>query len=236
MRGLVLSVFVSAFLVTTASASNLSEPQLNLAAGDAAQPRVALTLDACMGDIDHRILDVLVREDIPATIFVTARWLAKNAAAAKTMASRPDLFEIEDHGRNHVPAVTGNEAPYGIKPAGTLAAVADEVLGGAEAITLVFGTQPTWFRGATALYSHDAMDEIGTLGFKVAGFSLNADFGASVDTRTAAQRIETAKDGDVIIAHINQPKRAAGAGIAQGILALKLRGYSFVRLDDVDTH
>ena len=33
---------------------------------------MALTLDACMGKTDMRILTVLVAERIPATIFVTA--------------------------------------------------------------------------------------------------------------------------------------------------------------------
>ena len=47
------------------------EPQLNLAGAKSNPIQVALTLDACSGDIDHRILDVLVREKIPATLFVT---------------------------------------------------------------------------------------------------------------------------------------------------------------------
>ena len=44
--------------------------------------------------------------------------------------------------------------------------------------------------------------------------------------------VAAAKDGDVIIAHINQPSRPAGAGVVQGILKLKENGFSFVRLDD----
>lgn len=50
----------------------------------------------------------------------------------------------------------------------------------------------------------------------------------------AAKRIAGARDGDVIIAHINQPKRASGAGVAEGILALKAKGYRFVLLRDVE--
>ncbi|WP_052726417.1 polysaccharide deacetylase family protein [Devosia epidermidihirudinis] len=234
MRGFLLSVVLSALMASSASASSLFEPQLHFSPGKPSQPRVALTLDACSGDIDHRILDVLVKEEIHATIFVTARWLAKNAEAADILKRHPELFEIEDHGRNHVPAVTGSVAPYGIKPAGTLQAVSDEVLGGAEAIAQFFGTAPTWFRGATALYTDDAIQEIVALGFRVAGFSLNADMGASVDAKTAERRLGAAKDGDVIIAHINQPKRPAGAGIAQGIMDLKKQGFVFVRLNDVD--
>ena len=36
----------------------------------------------------------------------------------------------------------------------------------------------------------------------------------------------------MIIAHINQPSHAAGAGVAEGILALKKKGFAFVLLRD----
>ncbi|MGV8856026.1 MAG: polysaccharide deacetylase family protein [Devosia sp.] len=228
--GIVLAVLLGTM---PAHAGDLLEPALTLPGAHTSPPRIAVTLDACMGDIDHRILDVLITQAIPTTIFATERWLRHNPATVAVLASHPELFDIEDHGRNHVPAVTGSEKPYGITPAGTLAAVDDEVLGGAQAITAAFGRQPTWFRGATALYTPDALAEIARLGYRVAGFSLNADFGASASAKTAASRIGSARDGDVIIAHINQPGRAAGAGIARGLLALKARGVQFIQLSQL---
>jgi hypothetical protein len=35
----------------------------------------------------------------------------------------------------------------------------------------------------------------------------------------------------VILAHVNQPKRPAGAGVVEGVLALKARGFRFVTLN-----
>jgi hypothetical protein len=72
------------------------------------------------------------------------------------------------------------------------------------------------------------------LGYQIAGFSLNADYGASASAKTAKERVISAKPGDVIIAHINQPTRAAGEGIAEGLLALKQRGTRFVLLRDAE--
>ena len=69
------------------------------------------------------------------------------------------------------------------------------------------------------------------MGYRVAGYSLNADFGASLAADKVAARIADAKDGDVIIAHINQPKRASGAGVAEGVLRLKAKGFAFDWLD-----
>ena len=70
-----------------------------------------------------------------------------------------------------------------------------------------------------------------TFGFKVAGYSLSADEGALLGTRQTAARIAAARDGDVIIAHVNHPEKPAGAGVAAGVLALKARGFRFVKLD-----
>jgi peptidoglycan/xylan/chitin deacetylase (PgdA/CDA1 family) len=93
--------------------------------------------------------------------------------------------------------------------------------------------KPSWYRDATALYSPDALAQIREMGFRVGGFSLNSDFGASLPAEKVTERIVAAKDGDVIIGHINQPHRSSGAGLAAGVVALKAKGFSFVRLNDV---
>jgi peptidoglycan/xylan/chitin deacetylase (PgdA/CDA1 family) len=194
---------------------------------------VALTLDACMGGADERILGELVADHVPATIFVTGRWLRHNAAAVKLLLAHPDLFELEDHGENHIPAVIGSVRPYGLAPAGTVDAVAHEVMDGRADLERAGGGEARWYRGATALYSTDALELIAKLGLRVAGFSLNGELGASVSEHTAARRIEAARDGDVIISHVNQPGRPAGAGVVEGVHALVAKGYHFVRLEDV---
>jgi peptidoglycan/xylan/chitin deacetylase (PgdA/CDA1 family) len=210
----------------------LEEPSLHLPASAPGVTRVALTFDACDGKVDRRILDLLEQKSIPATIFVSGKWLARNAATFAELRAHPALFEIEDHGARHIPAVDYPTAIYGLKAAGSPAAVAAEVQGGAAAITAAGGATPLWFRGAAAKYDASAMAQIRGLGFQVAGFSLNGDSGATASTAEAARRIGRAKDGDVIISHINQPGRPAGAGVAAGIAALQARGVVFVRLND----
>lgn len=213
------------------------EPQLQLKTQHASSAKqVALTLDACSGGIDHRILDVLVREKIPATLFVTARWLRRNQAAIEILKAHPDLFAIENHGAEHVPAITVLKTMYGIPTAGTSAAIEREVKNGADKITQIFGRKPQWYRDATARYSTDAVRQIESMGYKIAGYSLNGDRGASLPPATVARRIAYARDGDVIISHINQPKRASGAGVAEGILRLKQQGVTFRLLRDMPTH
>ena len=63
------------------SKPKLVEPVLHLKRSAGQGERVALTLDACSGRTDNRILSTLVDNEIPATIFITARWLKRNAKA-----------------------------------------------------------------------------------------------------------------------------------------------------------
>ena len=200
--------------------------------GDALQ--VAVTFDACMGQTDQRILDTLISHSIPATIFATRLWLDSNPRTVETLLRHRDLIVVQNHGAHHLAAVIGNAHPYGIDPVGTPDGLFAEVMGGAQAVQAAFGVAPSWYRDATALYSPDAMPLIGTMGFRIAGFSLNGDFGASVAAETAHVRIAGASAGDIVIAHINQPQRPAGAGVADGLKALKERGVRFVHLDEVE--
>lgn len=212
--------------------SGLVEPRLVLPASGLKQTRVALTFDACDGRTDMRILDTLINNAIPATIFVTGRWLKNNRIVFAKLLARPDLFEIGNHGLSHVPLVDYPGRVYGLRDAGSPAGVTREVEGGEQAIRAAGGTDARWFRGATAEYSPSAMRMIRKLGLKIAGFSVNADAGATIGATAAEKRLSSVHDGDVVIAHINQPRRAAGAGVAKGILDLKARGVRFVKLSD----
>lgn len=214
------------------AAPALVEPSLHLDPSPTS-PRVALTLDACDGATDQRILSALIENGIPATIFVTAKWVKRNAASLATMRTHPDLFEIEDHGGRHVPAIDRPGTVYGLRNAGSPENVATEVESGAAAYAAAGGQEEKWFRGATAKYSPSAIRLIRHLGFKIAGYSVNGDGGSLLSARETERRVTSAKDGDVIIAHINQPTHAAGEGLVKGLLALRSKGFSFVRLRDV---
>jgi peptidoglycan/xylan/chitin deacetylase (PgdA/CDA1 family) len=231
---LVLIVALTALLSagSASAARGFVEPHMHLAGLSLGAPRVALTFDACMGGVDMRILSTLVSADVPATIFVTGRWIRSNPNAVALLKAHPDLFEIEDHGARHLAAVLGHRRPYGVASAGTMAGVLAEADGGAAAIRAAFGIQPKWYRDATALYSPAVLPTLRKAGYAIGAYSLNADFGASVSSRAARANVMKARDGDVIIAHVNQPRRPAGQGIAAGILALKARGFAFVRLDE----
>lgn len=228
--------FAAALVLSAASAGNaapLVEPRLHLKPS-AQGARVALTLDACGGATDDRVLSALIENRIPATIFVTAKWIRHNAASFAAMRAHPDLFELENHGGRHIPAVDVPRKIYGLSSAGSAEAVVAEVEAGAAAFAATGALAPKWFRGATARYSPTAIAQIRKLGYKIAGYSINGDGGSLLGARETARRVAAARDGDVIIAHINQPTHSAGKGLVEGLLALKSKGVAFVRLDDAD--
>ncbi|HMC13630.1 MAG TPA: polysaccharide deacetylase family protein, partial [Gallionellaceae bacterium] len=115
--------------------------------------RIALTLDACTGKYDNDLINFLIRNRIPATIFATKKWLDQNPFGLSVIKAHLDLFDVEDHGENHIPAVIGvGRKVYGIPGEPDIIHLRREVLNGARAIQEAIGIAPHWYRGATAEY------------------------------------------------------------------------------------
>lgn len=192
---------------------------------------VALTLDACDGGFDADLIDTLLKLRVPATLFVTKKWITKNPKGMAVLRTHPELFQIENHGADHLPAVLGHDVSvYGLKAAGSVQALQRELQGGAEAITRSGAPQPTWYRGATARYDAQSLKEIARLGYQVAGFSVNADVGATLPRRAIVQRLLTVRPGDIVIAHINKPASDTAEAMQEALPVLLARGVRFVKL------
>lgn len=207
------------------------EPHLRLANAPPDRLTVALTFDACPGAFDWRIAQALVTGGMPATIFLTGLWLQRNPDGLAFLLSHRDLFAFENHGELHIPPVLGRGTIFGIPVAGDLETVRHEVTAGAAAITAATATTPHWYRAAAGYYTPSVIPEIQKLGFGIGGYSLSADAGASLPAHSVARRMAGAANGDIIVAHINQPARPSGEGVVAGIKALQRRGANFVRLD-----
>ena len=210
---------------TTELHSRLAQPT-----GSAATA-VALTLDACGGAYDADMISTLIAMRIPATVFVTKKWLDHNPAGTLTLLAYSDLFELEDHGTAHVPAVIGADSSvYGMAGAPDLAHLEAEVSGGAEAIRSLTGHAPQYYRGATAIYDQQSIQAIEALGYSIAGFSVNADDGATLSQEVIVARLRAVRAGDVVIAHMNKPDGATAEAFAIVLPELLARGYRFVKL------
>lgn len=228
---------VTLFLVlraTFAVAQSPVEIHDRLLEAETPNKTVALTLDACTGRYDADLVEFLIRNKIPATLFVTKKWLQANPAGVAVIKAHLKLFDVEDHGENHIPAVIGHgRTVYGIPGSPDVVHLRKEVTEGAKAIEQYIGVSPHWYRGATAKYDEQAAQEIRRLGYGIAGFSVNADQGATLRQQAIESRLRNVQVGDIIIAHMNKPASETAEGLSAGLVELLKRGFTFVRLDQV---
>jgi peptidoglycan/xylan/chitin deacetylase (PgdA/CDA1 family) len=230
-------VALMACLISAASISQQAPIEVHdrLASQPDTFKHLALTLDACSGSYDADLIAFLIQNRIPATIFATKKWIVENPLGVSAIRAHLDLFAVEDHGENHIPAVIGaGRRVYGIPGEPDLIHLRREVSEGAKAIEQTFGVAPHWYRGATAEYDPLAIKEVERMGYKIAGFSVNADAGATLKRKAIAERVRHVKDRDVIIAHMNRPAGDSAEGLADSLLELVRQGFRFVRLDQVD--
>jgi peptidoglycan/xylan/chitin deacetylase (PgdA/CDA1 family) len=72
--------------------------------GSRREPRIALTFDACATRVpsgyDQRVIQVLVANRIPATLFLGGKWMAEHPDATRYLASQA-LFELGNHSFLH---------------------------------------------------------------------------------------------------------------------------------------
>jgi peptidoglycan/xylan/chitin deacetylase (PgdA/CDA1 family) len=198
---------------------------------------VALTLDACGGGFDKDLVRFLIEHRVPATIFASKRWLDRNPGGAAELAAHSELFEIEDHGAEHIPAVIGaGRRVYGIRGEPDVAHLQREIAGGAQAILELNGYAPRWYRGATAEYDPFAIKLIRSMGYQIAGFSVNADAGATLRRAAIVTRLKAVRGGDIIIAHMNKPYSDTAEGLADGLTWLLAQGFRFVTLNESTVH
>ena len=199
----------------------------------AARRVIALTFDACGGQggsgYDRSLIDFLRRREVPATLFLNSRWIDANPAAFRQLAGEP-LFEIANHGTRHRPlSVTGRSA-YGIAGTRSAGEVYDEVAGNQAKLTRLLGVPPRFFRSGTAYCDDIAVRIVTDLGERFVSFSVNGDGGATFTPEQVSGAVTAARDGSIVICHMNHPERGTAGGIAAAVPYLLASGYRFVRL------
>lgn len=197
---------------------------------------IALTFDACGSkhgmQHDTKITDFLIKEQIPATLFINARWIEPNMAAFKRLSANP-LFEIGNHGYQHRPASVNGRSVYGITGTSSVATLVDEIELNAQKIEALTGERPLFYRSGTAFYDEYAVQITQELGSEVAGFSVLGDAGATYSRHQVKQALLSATAGDIVILHMNHPESDTAEGLIDAIPELKRRGFRFIQLSDI---
>lgn len=196
---------------------------------------IALTFDACGGKhgsgYDQKLINYLIRQRIPATLFVNSRWIDANRETFLTLSKNP-LFEMENHGTEHKPLSISGRSAYGIKGTENAAEVVDEVLLNDRKIEELTGRKPRFFRAGTAHYDDVAVKIVHELGEKPVNFDVIGDAGATYSSERVKRAMLEAKPGSIIILHFNMPGKDTAEGVMKAIPLLKQKGFRFVKLED----
>lgn len=196
---------------------------------------IALTFDACGGPygngFDERLVNFLREERIPATLFINKRWIINNEELFLQLAKDP-LFQIENHGTEHLPlSVSGGEA-WGIPATTSPEEVYEEIMNNHETVKELTGRKMTLFRSGTAYYDEVAVELAKELGYQVVNFDVLGDAGATFSAEQVKNALLTARPGSIALLHMNQPASGTAEGVVQAIPLLKEKGFEFVLLKD----
>lgn len=197
---------------------------------------IALTFDACGGangsGYDKELIDYLISEQIPATLFINYRWIESNKETFLRLAKN-ELFEIENHGKEHRPLSVKSNAIYGIDGTNSVQGVIDEIKLNEKVIYDLTKIKTKYFRSGTAYYDEIGVEVANELGYEVIGFSINADAGATFTQKEIENSMTKCKGGDIVIGHFNQPNKNTYEGLKDILIKLKDKGYKFVKLEDI---
>jgi peptidoglycan/xylan/chitin deacetylase (PgdA/CDA1 family) len=195
---------------------------------------IALTCDACGSKndgYDKELIDFLIKQNVPATLFINARWIDKNLEIFKNLANN-DLFEIENHGMEHKPCSVNGKSIYGLAGTNSVEKVIDEIEKNGIKIKNLTGKKPKFYRSGTAYYDEIAVEIANELGYKVIGFNILGDMGATYNADEVEKAFLQSKEGSIIICHFNHPKKETFEGLMKAIPKLKANGFKFVKLEE----
>ncbi|MTJ84202.1 MAG: polysaccharide deacetylase family protein [Telmatospirillum sp.] len=189
---------------------------------------VALTFDACENrtpaTFDRKIVDYLVAEKIPVTLFVSGRFAEHNRDDLKALAAH-DFVEIENHSLSHNNHMEQMDD----------AAVRREVADNDALLFQITGRHTHLFRFPAGNFSPRVLADVEALGYKVVHWTFaSGDPIRGLRPGELTQWVLTkTKAGSILVFHINGRGWATGDALPDIVAELRRRNVRFVRLDSL---
>ncbi|HEX2573089.1 MAG TPA: polysaccharide deacetylase family protein [Polyangia bacterium] len=192
------------------------------------EPVVAITFDACATrtkgyEFDRRIFEILRSEQIPATIFVSGRWIEAHPAEARELAADP-LIEFGNHSWDHPHFTHINLERMDAEVQQTQAALAR------------IGRRAVAFRPPFGDWSPRVVREIRRL-FRLPTVMWDVVSGDPSKKATTdgiiSEVLEHTQRGSIIIFHINGRGWHTAEALPRILSELRARGLRFVPLSEL---
>ncbi|MFF5202115.1 polysaccharide deacetylase family protein [Micromonospora parva] len=206
--------------------------------------KVALTFDADMTDAmlaslragrvksyaNLRILDLLEREQVPATFFLTGKWVRRYPDVTRRIADNP-RFELANHTYGHAAFTTDC---YDL-PALPVDELARDVAKTFEVIKPYGGRQTRYFRFPGLCHDAAALEALAPLGVTVVdGDVVSGDPFATAWKPLVRAVLDHVRPGSVVIMHVTEANAAMTDEALPHILAgLRKRGLVPAPLSEV---
>lgn len=189
--------------------------------------KVALTFDACPtgrdDEYDERVIEVLIREKVPATLFLSGRWVEKNEEKTRSLAGQPQ-FEIANHAFWHPHILEKDDER-----------IVRELKRTQSIIKKITGKRPKYFRppfgevdGRLARLASQA--GLVTVQYDIA--SGDPDPGLSA-TRIACAVVEEAQGGSIVVFHMNENGVRTAEALPGIVKGLREKGFELVTVGEM---
>jgi peptidoglycan-N-acetylglucosamine deacetylase len=215
------------FTGSHASVFAASEKDLIIEHGKRDSLKIALTFDACPttlpDEYDEKVIEVLLREKTPATLFLSGRWVEKNQEKVKSLASQPQ-FEIANHAFWHPHLLEKDDGR-----------ILRELKRTQAIIKKVTGNIPRYFRPPYGEVDERVAAIATTAGLTTIQYDIasgDPDEGLSPQ-RIVRSVLRDAKGGSIIVFHMNR-KGVHTAEILPDIIAgLRKKGFTLVTVGEL---
>lgn len=183
---------------------------------------IALTFDACPtgreDEYDGKVIEVLLREQVPATLFLSGRWVEKNREAAKSLAGHGQ-FEIANHAYWHPHLLEKDDER-----------ILRELKRTQDIIRNTTGKRPAYFRPPFG----EVDERLARLAAEAGLVTVQYDIASGdPDPDLPARRIvrgvlADAKGGSIVVFHMNRNGPHTAEALPEVIRGLREKGFELV--------
>ena len=189
--------------------------------------KIALTFDACPtgreDEYDEKVVDILIREKVPATLFLSGRWVEKNEDVVKSLAANPQ-FEIANHAFWHPHLLEKDDER-----------ILRELKRTQDIIRKVAGPRPKYFRPPFGevderLARLAAEAGLVTVQYDIASGDPDPDLSAK---RIIRGVVGEAKGGSIVVFHMNENGARTAEVLPEVIKQLRKKGFELVTVGEL---
>jgi polysaccharide deacetylase family sporulation protein PdaB len=220
-----LGVLISLTLAPLVRAQSIQpEDRYSLRDVATSQKALALTFDISWGSVmPQKVFGILVKDRVPATIFVSGPWAKQNADLVRAFAQAG--MEVESHGWAHVnySGLSPNQIRSNIDQTNTV-------------IKSLTGIQPTYVRPPNGDFNRTSIRVAKSLGYTTVTWGTDSLDWMNPGVKTIASRvIKRAHPGDIVLLHASDTCKQTDLALPTIIQTLRSDGYQLVTLKTLMT-